>query len=137
MAINDIVKVNPLLDDIDLAGVTDSTQLTYALAKKQSALLLILLLISKVTAFDASTLKAGYQHVLDSVQKRLADLQGASSSGASMTPPGIHPGPIKRPRKPEIPKFDINKPGGIDANVPYITLWNSSVSLSLSQTTKI
>ena len=42
MAINDIVKVNPFLDDIDLAGVTDSTQLTYALAKKQSALLLLL-----------------------------------------------------------------------------------------------
>ena len=62
-AINDIVKNNPFLDDIDLAGVTDSThQLTYTLAKKQSALRLILLLISKVTAFDASTLKAGYQH---------------------------------------------------------------------------
>jgi len=97
-AINDIVKNNPFLDDIDLAGVTDSThQLTYTLAKKQSALRLILLLISKVTAFDASTLKAGYQHVLDSVQKRLADLQGANSSGAGMTPHGMNPGPIKRP----------------------------------------
>jgi len=96
-AISDIVKNNPFLDDIDLAGVTDSTQLTYALAKNQSALLLILLLISKVTSFDASTLKAGYQHVLDSVQKRLADLQGANSSGAGMTPHGMNPGPIKRP----------------------------------------
>ena len=129
LAINDIVKNNPFLDDIDLAGVTDTTQLSYALAKKQSALLLILLLISKVTAFDASSLKAGYQHVLDSVQKRLANLQGATSSGAGMTPPG-NPGPIKRPKKPEIPKFDINKPGGMQTFLNSMELLSQSFTFA-------
>jgi hypothetical protein len=83
------------------------------------------LLISKVTAFDASALLANYQHILDSVKKRLQDLQGAGSSGTGMTPP---PGPIKRPKKPEVPKFDINKPGGMQ------TFLNSMELLSQSYT---
>ena len=83
-----------------MANITDKTQVSYALTKKQSVILLIMVLISKVTAFDTSALLANYQHLLDSVKKRLQDLQGAGSSGAGMTPSS---GPIKRPKKSEIP----------------------------------
>ena len=79
-AIKTLVANNLFLDDTDLSNITDSTQLAYALTKKKTVMLLIIVIISKVTAFDASALLANYQHVLDSVKKRLASLQGAGSS---------------------------------------------------------
>jgi hypothetical protein len=124
-AIKTLVANNLFLDDTELSNIIDNTQLAYALTKKQSVMLLIIVQISKVTAFDASALLANYQHVLDSVKRRLANLQGAGSSGTGMTPP---PGPIKRPKKLEVPKFDINKPGGMQ------TFLNSMELLSQSYT---
>jgi hypothetical protein len=64
------------------------------------------------------------------VKKRLVDLQGASYSGAGMTPPGMNPGPIKRPRKPEIPTFDINKPGGMQTFLNSMELLSQSFTFT-------
>ena len=66
-----LVDNNLFLNGTDMANITDKTQLSYALTKKQSVILLIMVLISKVTAFNASALLANYQHLLDSVKKRL------------------------------------------------------------------
>ena len=127
LAIKTIADNNLFLNDTDMANIVDKTQLSYALTKKQSVLLLIMVLISKVTAFDASALMSNYQHLLDSVKKRLQDLQGAGSSGAGMTPSS---GPIKRPKKPEIPKFDINKPGGMQTFLNSMELLSQSFTFT-------
>jgi hypothetical protein len=52
-------------------------------------------------------IKDNYTNMKDMSQINLEKLQGASVTNAGVTPTKRH----KRPKTPEIPKFDVNKPG--------------------------
>jgi len=113
--IDNIVKRgrNKYLNDSEMAYITDDGTMKLAFMKRIIVFQMILNFIELamgIVSVDSAIqrIKDNYTSMKDMSQMNLDKLQGASSTrNAGATPTNR----LKRPKTPEIPKFDVNKPG--------------------------
>ena len=112
--IDNIVKRgrNKYLNDSEMAHITDDGTMKLAFMKRIIVFQMILNFIERamgIVPVDSAIqrIKDNYTGMKDLSQKNLDKLQSATSTNAGATPTNR----LKRPKTPEIPKFDVNKPG--------------------------
>jgi hypothetical protein len=101
-----VCDINPM------AHITDDGTMKLAFMKRIIVFQMILNFIElamAIVSVDSAIqkIKDNYANMMDMSQINLDKLQGTSASNAGVTPTKRH----KRPKTPEIPKFDVNKPG--------------------------
>jgi hypothetical protein len=103
---------NKYLNDSEMARITDDGTMKLAFMKRIIVFQMILNFIElamAIVSVDSAIqkIKDNYTNMKDMSHINLDKLQGASAANAGVTPTKRH----KRPKNPEIPKFDVNKPG--------------------------
>ena len=103
---------NKYLNDSEMAHITDDGTMKLAFMKRIIVFQMILNFIERAMGivpvdYAIQRIKDNYTGMKDLSQKNLDKLQSATSTNAGATPTNR----LKRPKTPEIPKFDVNKPG--------------------------